>query len=512
MRLLTWNINGIRATNKTSSMGSLLDLLEADIICLQETKITRCLLPEDIANVDGYLAFFSFSRKKGGYSGVVTYCKKSFCPIAVEEGLSGVLTKDNEYCIGHHVTNEFCNETILLLDGEGRAIITEHKIDNKKHICIVNVYCPRADVENKERYTYKMNFYQLLEARCKSMIKAGKDVIIVGDLNVSHRRIDHCDPAENFEKNMARNWLNGMLSLCTSTTEQDNDEAHQNNQEDHDNSDGINSDIKTDIFLDVFRMFFPTEKNAFTCWNTMKRSRITNYGTRIDYILANSELSTYFTDCRIRPDILGSDHCPVQCDINVVVIPSKIVPDLCAIFMPELSGKQIGITSYFTTKHSDYGDLSVPQKRANDFDQYSTSKTRKVSNKKESKNSMLNYFKSRSQCKTVKSNTEECAKTCKSLVGEVVKSTNDSEEIWNSANYVSKSKPQKKNSTAKASWKTILTGPEPAPLCIGHKEKSVLRNVKKEGPNIGRQFYACNRPAGHSSNKEASCEFFQWKK
>ena len=123
MRLVTWNVNGIRATSTTSattasnttttttasttsattttkSLQSLLDSLEADIICLQETKITRSLIQDDIAHVPGYLAFFSCSRRKEGYSGVVTYCRKSVCPVAAQEGLTQLWRKSSgDTCI-----------------------------------------------------------------------------------------------------------------------------------------------------------------------------------------------------------------------------------------------------------------------------------------------------------------------------------------------------------------------------------------------------------------------------
>ena len=118
MRVVTWNVNGIRATSTTSaktsnspctttttttstkSLQNLLDSLDADIICLQETKITRSLIQDDIAHVPGYLAFFSCSRRKEGYSGVVTYCRKSVCPVAAQEGLTQLWSKSSgDTCI-----------------------------------------------------------------------------------------------------------------------------------------------------------------------------------------------------------------------------------------------------------------------------------------------------------------------------------------------------------------------------------------------------------------------------
>ena len=397
----------------------------------------------------------------------------------------------------------FSSDVLRSLDEEGRCVITEHKMSQGGCFCVVNVYCPHADPEvSPERYVYKMNFYRLLEARCKGLIAQGKHVVLVGDMNVSLKPIDHCDPGDDFDVNPARKWWNGFMESAIA-----------------DNmlfSVGMESPIvanvfpsvgmEQDNFIDVFRHFHPDKTEAFTCWNTKTRARETNFGTRIDYIITNTSFLPYTTNCVIRADVLGSDHCPVSCDFSVEVSPSPTVPHLCAVFMPELSGKQVGITSYFTKK-TQQQQQQPAVKRSHEFGDDRGAKCRKVSENK----TMLSYFSSSNDGKKKKPE-----KSMESEKRQVSLSCLESEELWQSANYTTA---EKVSPTAKPSekvsqqttWKNILRGPDPSPLCSGHKETSVMRTVKKNGPNLGRKFYTCARPAGSTNNKDARCDFFQWK-
>jgi len=588
MKIVTWNINGIRATNKSAnSIKPLLDSLNADIICLQETKITRNLLLDDIANVEGYYAFFSFSKVKSGYSGVVTYCKKDVCPVNAEEGITGILnTTDGEQGKIHPCMYDFTVEELQALDVEGRAIITSHQTNEKTVVTVINVYCPMALSENIERYEFKMNFYKVMETKCKQLLKEGHEIILVGDLNVSHKRIDHCDPDDGFEESLSRKWMDKFIikpsNKCvvnktipqtllpsnstmdskispledniasgkknlSSALNKDSDLLHSVLNDDKDllhgalNDDSellqnmikcdddllpsnrntdkdlvqgalssnnnlpnavndetilydITLDSKEGTFFDTYRYFNPTVKNAFTCWNTKIGARQTNYGSRIDYILSSKKLMKYFTGSKICPDIMGSDHCPVEADLNIVIIPSPQIPQLCALNMPELAGKQQTIKSYFNKQ--DAGQI----KRSLSSDDVILNKNKKVRKNPNIKN----YF---SQNKIDRPNSNTSNKPTSNLNSNT--SLQENRNI-SSVEMLEFPKPSKKT-TNKTPWKSIFKGPEEAPLCKGHKEVSVLRTVKKEGANLGRQFYVCKRPKGLSSNKEASCEFFQWK-
>lgn len=161
------------------------------------------MLDEPSALLNGYTSYFAFSRKRTGYSGVATYCKSEFLPIKAEEGLGGTLpSSQNDDSVGftEKVNIEFTNDELKSLDAEGRCVITVHKVkmkhDETKLLAIFNLYCPRADPEKPERLIYKLQFYKLLEIRAHNLRKAGYLVIILGDINCSHHKIDHCDPYE----------------------------------------------------------------------------------------------------------------------------------------------------------------------------------------------------------------------------------------------------------------------------------------------------------------------------
>ena len=325
-------------------LSALLDGLQADIICFQEVKMARGRIPEHMAVVDGWHAFFSFSRKRQGYSGVVTYVKKTTAtPIKAEEGFTGMLAASsttqhpsahaNATSIGEYsaMYAEMDPVTLKALDSEGRCVVTDHE-----RFVLFNFYMPNAPSATKEnpddtsRLEYKLLFYKALQLRVEALVAAGRNVIIVGDVNACHKPIDHCDyvsPSPRAERepfeNANREWLGKFLV------------------------DGGG------MFVDVFRRFHPDRQKAYTCWNTKTGARLSNYGARIDYILANVDLyeSGFFTRCDIRPDIHCSDHCPVEADINVATLcndPNRAPPPLCSRFMPEFSGAQQNIKSFFT--------------------------------------------------------------------------------------------------------------------------------------------------------------------
>ncbi|KAG9477818.1 DNA-(apurinic or apyrimidinic site) endonuclease 2 [Eleutherodactylus coqui] len=500
MKIVSWNINGIRATRV--GLKDILDSLDADIICLQETKVTRDLLEEPVAIVEGYNSYFSFSRVRSGYSGVATFCKSSTTPLAAEEGLSGQLTgqKGSIGCYGD--TEEFTEEELLSLDQEGRAVITQHKVlttDGKEdRLTVINVYCPRADPEKPERKTYKLRFYRLLQIRAETILRNGGHVIILGDVNTSHKLLDHCDPAAliDFEENPGRKWLNQFLSDPAAAKTADSNQPIGG------------------LFLDSFRYFHPTQKNAFTCWCSVSGARLTNYGTRIDYILASTPLvEAEFLDSIIMPEVEGSDHCPVKALLKCCPLAADKCPSLCTKYLPEFAGRQLKLSQFLVKKNKDLevsaGDtkeLGSSQSSSEGSDSSSAQKRRieKASgnNGKKGKlgpkggqGSLLGFFRP-----------------------VVPKSTTLSEGQNNSAIPASETANVKvtqqnsapANQQPSAFWKTFLKGPPPPPNCKGHGEPCVLRTVKKAGPNCGRQFYVCARPDGHSSNPQARCNFFLW--
>ncbi|OQR99309.1 DNA-(apurinic or apyrimidinic site) lyase [Thraustotheca clavata] len=176
MKLLTWNINGLRSNLTNLNLTAFLDDCEADIICFQETKLTRSELTSELACPPNYDAFYSFSKLKKGYSGVATFVRTNSIQ---------TLAADTTQCIYN----------------EGRLIITEHD-----HFVLMNTYCP-AHGGNLER---KMIYHEYLSsqiANCRDKYKH-KPIVLVGDLNVIHKPIDDCGDFEAYE---ATAWLDDVL-------------------------------------------------------------------------------------------------------------------------------------------------------------------------------------------------------------------------------------------------------------------------------------------------------------
>uniref|UniRef100_A0A6I8SN80 DNA-(apurinic or apyrimidinic site) endonuclease 2 n=1 Tax=Xenopus tropicalis TaxID=8364 RepID=A0A6I8SN80_XENTR len=480
MKIVSWNINGIRATRV--GLKETLDSLDADIICLQETKVTR----------------------------VATFCKSSTTPWAAEEGLSGMLCNHTGSigCYGN--TEEFLEEELQSLDQEGRAVLTQHRIRNcegkEETLTVINVYCPRADPEKPERKTYKLRFYRLLQTRAEAILQKGGHVIILGDVNTSHRPLDHCDPTdlETFEENPGRQWLNQFLGDPVPSQKGDSET-------------GTPPSGGSGRFYDSFRYFHPTQRNAFTCWCSASGARQTNYGTRIDYILGNSELvEREFLDSIIMPEVEGSDHCPVKAVMKCRPIAANKCPPLCTKYLPEFAGRQQKLLQFLMKKENTSGnateessellgsqssaegaEISTVRKRGSDKLNGTSRKKNKMGTNI-GQGSLLSFFKPDGQKLTVApEHNPSDVSICK-------KEDTMPKEYKTAPSAVKYNQPQA------AFWKSLLKGPPPPPNCKGHGEPCVLRTVKKAGPNCGRQFYVCARPEGHSTNPQARCNFFLW--
>lgn len=180
--------------------------------------MSKDVLMEPLAFVEGYNSYFSFSHSWSGYSGVATFCEDSATPVAAEEGLSGQFAtlKGHVGCYGN--MKAFTQEQLRALDSEGQAVLTQHKIctqkGKKKPLTLMNVYCPNANPGNPERLTFKTRFYRLLQIQAEALLAADRHVIILRDMNSAHRPIDHCDAGslECFEEDLGHKWMDGLLS------------------------------------------------------------------------------------------------------------------------------------------------------------------------------------------------------------------------------------------------------------------------------------------------------------
>ncbi|XP_054859792.1 DNA-(apurinic or apyrimidinic site) endonuclease 2 [Eublepharis macularius] len=527
MRLVSWNVNGLRAAAGPTGPRRLLEALGADVVCLQETKLARDLLEEPLAIVEGYSSYFSFSRTRSGYSGVATFCKTSATPDAAEEGLSGLFTKHSRAVSCYGDTGDFTPEELQALDSEGRAVITRHRICTSEQqettLTIINVYCPRADPDKPERGDFKLRFCRLLQARAEALLRAGGHVVILGDINIAHKAIDHCDPGdvESFLENPGRRWLDSFLW-----------EPGKDSQDEK-------------YFVDTFRFLHPSQGDAYTCWCNLTGARQTNYGTRIDYILADRALAlSELKDAQLMPEVLGSDHCPVQALLRASFLPARICPPLCTRFLPEFAGTQQKL-SRFLVKVEQTSLLEKGQKQNGTEPSLGlASRKRQPGLPKKGQGDLLRFFRASSKstagatdlgrCRPRLSITQEvekepgkdppldaAEKTAEGLAVEKAACvpqgfilslskepdvTMTGEEAKNCRN---SSAPSRLNQSA-ALWKSLLPGPAPPPQCKVHGEPCVLRTVKKQGPNCGRRFYVCARPLGKPSDPRARCNFFLW--
>ncbi|KAF5454564.1 hypothetical protein F2P56_024219 [Juglans regia] len=368
MKIVTYNVNGLRSRiSQFGSLPKLLDSFDADIICFQETKLRRQELTADLAVAGGYESFFSCTRTSDrgrmGYSGVATFCrvKSAFSstevalPIAAQEGFTGLVeNSQNRKCearneIVDDLEDEFAKEELLKVDSEGRCIITDHG-----HFVLFNLYGPRAECNDEERIQFKLTFFKILQKRWESLLRRGRRIIVVGDLNIAPTAMDCCDAGPDFEMNEFRRWFRSILVESGGP------------------------------FSDVFRTKHPDRREAYTCWPQNTGAEVFNYGTRIDHILcAGSCLHEEHHDlqghnlmtCHVEEcDILiqykrwkpgntvrwkggrsikleGSDHAPVFTRLlEIPDISEHSTSALSARYIPMIHGVQQTLVSILTKR------------------------------------------------------------------------------------------------------------------------------------------------------------------
>lgn len=247
MKIISWNVNGIRAVLKKGFKESV-EEMNPDILCLQETKISEDMLTDEIRNLNGYHEYF-FSAEKKGYSGTAIFTKEK--PLSVRQG------------IGHEVA-----------DSEGRVITAEFENFYVLSIYVVNVQNTLA------RLAIRQDFNDALLAYVNELEKS-KPVIMTGDFNVAHHEID----LKNDKANRGK-------AGFTDEEREKFDELLAANK------------------IDTFRQLHPNEEK-YSWWSYRANARANNVGWRIDYIVVSQPLMKQVQDAFILNDILGSDHCPV---------------------------------------------------------------------------------------------------------------------------------------------------------------------------------------------------------
>lgn len=329
----------------TKNLSETLKELDADVACFQETKITKDMMTETLAMVDGYRSYFSYCKKRAGYSGVVTYCKRSIQPLNAVDNLSNSMGDDDK------VEFSLSSDILKSLDCEGRAVITQHQltepIADKNVLSIVNVYCPCVSGEMSGREKFRMDFLLMLEERLVSLATYSH-IVLLGDINIAHKVIDHCDPGEEnlFYDEPHRLWFNKLIG-------------------------------ESGMLVDSYRHLSPEKRFAYTCWDTKTSARQTNFGTRIDYVLIDKEMLRTLKQADVHSKYMGSDHCPVSIVLDLKITPSTILPPLCS--SHRYKKRQQKLTSMF-----------VKKRPASEMDAFSSGNQKEVAVKKPQ--SITNFF------------------------------------------------------------------------------------------------------------------------
>ncbi|KAL7947750.1 Endonuclease/exonuclease/phosphatase [Trichoderma barbatum] len=322
LRITTWNVNGIRNPfgyqpwREQRTFQAMFDILEADIVVMQETKIQRKDLTDDMVLVPGWDVYFSLPRHKKGYSGVAIYTRNATCaPIRAEEGILGVLCPPKSSTQFRNLPKEQQiggypkpgqlpgNIDELLLDSEGRCVILEFPA-----FVLLGVYSPAN--RDESRVEFRMEFLQALDARVRNLVSEGKQVVLVGDLNVSRSESDSTNVVENLRKEglTLEEWMNLPSRrlfnhlVYGGTVLGDRDEGREE-----------------PVLWDLCREFHPAREGMNTCWDTKRNTRPANNGSRIDYVLCSHGLRDWFTEANIQEGLMGSDHCPVFATLADVV-------------------------------------------------------------------------------------------------------------------------------------------------------------------------------------------------
>lgn len=254
MKILCWNVNGVRAIMDKG----FLDFLEKespDALCIQESKIQEKQLTQELRNPLGYFSEWSFAQRPG-YSGTATFSKVKANYVAHGLGRDG-------------------------FDHEGRMVVTEFD-----EFVLVNVYIPNGG-RGPDLVKFKLDFYDEMLGMLEKLRAEGKNLVICGDFNTAHKEVDIARPSENENVSgflpVERAWLDKFVAAG---------------------------------YVDVFRELNPDAIDAYTWWSYRSGARERNVGWRIDYFFVNREFLPHVKKAWILADVNGSDHCPIGLEVS----------------------------------------------------------------------------------------------------------------------------------------------------------------------------------------------------
>lgn len=256
MKIISWNVNGIRACYKKSLM-DFVQTEKPDIFCIQETKAHIDQVEAEARQLIWKNSYWSSAVRKG-YSGVATFTDVE--PKAVKCNFADI----PEY------------------ESEGRIVMSDHGAFD-----LYNIYFPNGG-SGLERHNFKQKFLKDLNGHLKQKLQSGREVVVVGDYNVAHDAIDVYDPIRLSKESgflpEERAWFDDFLELG---------------------------------FIDTFRYFKPEEAKRYSWWSYRELARISNRGWRIDYICVSKGLEKYLSSADILDQVEGSDHCPVVATLDI---------------------------------------------------------------------------------------------------------------------------------------------------------------------------------------------------
>ncbi len=257
IKLISWNVNGLRAVMKKDFLKSFA-ALDADIFAIQETKLQQQQLTDQMRQIKGYESFWSHAVSKKGYSGVGTYTRVA--PIEIRQGIG----------VGR-------------FDEEGRILETDFG-----DFVFFNVYFPNGQM-GEERLQYKLDFYEAFFARADQLRSEGRSLIITGDYNTAHNEIDLKNPKSNENTSgfmrIERDWLDRIVAAG---------------------------------YIDTFRHLHP-DSVKYSWWTYRFKARERNIGWRIDYFFVTKDVveQGWIKEAFIDNGIYGSDHCPIGLLIEI---------------------------------------------------------------------------------------------------------------------------------------------------------------------------------------------------
>ena len=265
MKLISWNVNGIRSVHKKGTLADLLKKYKPDFLCLQETKAEQHQSEVDFL---GYEEHWNSSTKRKGYAGTAIFSRET--PESVEFDFPSNIAKK------YHLVDDFGDP-----NAEGRVITLETEL-----FYLVNVYTPNSKPDLARLDLRHKAWDPAFLEHCKQLDKE-KPVIFCGDLNVAHTPDDLANPGPN-------------------------EGEHGFTKEERE---GIDNIIAAG-FVDTFR-HFTKGKGHYTWWTHFSNARARNVGWRIDYFFVSKKLMPHVKRSVILSDVMGSDHCPILLELDI---------------------------------------------------------------------------------------------------------------------------------------------------------------------------------------------------